>query len=80
MSEFTHGTVTIKERIKKGIFKKYYIYGGSLDGAPGIYGYSTKQYLKKVYHKGDKVKVQYRISMGKRKDDYDEVMEFSIIE
>ena len=81
MSEIRKGTVTIKEKKSNGLFKKYFTYGGSLNGAPGIYGYSIKQKnLKKEYHKNDEVKVNYWIHMGGKKDDYDEVMEFEIIE
>lgn len=80
MSDIRKGTVKIREIITKGLFKKYNIYGGSLKGVPGIYGYSIKQELKKEYHKGDEVKVNYWIYMGGKKDDYDEQMEFEIIE
>lgn len=80
MDDYTHGKVKIKEKREKGLFKKYYIYGGGLIGAPGIYGYSANHNLKKEYHKGDEVKVKYRIFMGGKKNDYDEIMEFYIIE
>ena len=80
MSDIRKGTVKIKEKIPKGLFKKYYIYGGALKGVPGIYGYSIKMDLKKEYNKGDEVKVNYWIYIGGKKDDYDEVMEFEIVE
>ena len=80
MGETRKGTVIIKEKIQKGLFKKYYIYGGALKGCPGIYGYSFKQDLQKEYHRNDEVPVDYWIYMGGRKDDYDEVMEFAIKE
>lgn len=80
MEESRKGTVVINEIKTKGLFKKYNQYGGGLKGAPGIYGYSLKQDLNKEYHRGDEVSVRYWIYMGGKKDDYDEVMEFEIVE
>ncbi len=80
MDESRKGTVVINEIKTKGLFKKYNQYGGGLKGAPGIYGYSHKQDLNKEYHRGDEVCVRYWIYMGGKKDDYDEVMEFEIVE
>lgn len=80
MSDTRKGTVKIKEKIKKGIIKNYYIYGGGLKGAPGIYGYSVKQNLKKEYHKDDEVKVKYWIKLEGKKNSYDESIVFENIE
>ena len=80
MNDTRKGTVKIKEKIEKGIFKKYYIYGGGLKGAPGIYGYSVKKKLKKEYHKGDEVKVNYWIQLKGKKNSYDESIVFEIVE
>ena len=80
MSDIRQGTVIIKEKKQKGLFKKYYIYGGELKGCPGVYGYSINRDLTKEYQKNDEVIVEYWVYMGGKKDDYDEVMEFDIIE
>ena len=61
MSDFRNGTVVIKEKLKKGIFKKRMVYGGGLYGAPGIYGYSINKELRREYHVGDKVTVKYQV-------------------
>ena len=61
MEEPRKGTVVINEIKTKGLFKKYYQYGGGLKGAPGIYGYSLKQDLNKEYHRGEEVCVRCSI-------------------
>lgn len=74
------GTVKIKEILHKGLFGKKTVYGTSLRGVPGIYGYSVNKSFTRDYKRGEEIPVNYWVFMGGKKDDYDEVMEFEIIE
>lgn len=80
MKDIRKGTVVIREKIAKGLFKKHYTYGGGLKGVPGIYGYSVKQKLNKECYKGDEVTVNYWISYVGKKNSQDEVMGVEIVE
>jgi len=80
MNDYKAGTIIIKNKKEKGLFKKKTIYGGVLKNCPSVYGYSINPRLKKEYHNGDEVKAEYYVYMGGKNDDYDEVMDFLIIE
>lgn len=80
MNDLRKGTIIIGEKKENGLLKKHTVYGGSLKASPGVYGYSTNKTFAKEYHRDDEVKAEYEVYMGGRKDDYDEVMKFRIIE
>lgn len=80
MDESRKGTIIIKSKKVKGLFKKRTVYGGVVKACPSVYGYSFNEEFKKEYHRGDEVNAEYYVYTGGKKDDYDEVMDFLIIE
>ena len=80
MDDCRKGTVIIKSKKEKGLFKKRTVYGGVVKACPSVYGYSLNEEFKKEYHRGDEVNAEYYVYTGGKKDNYDEFIEFLIIE
>ena len=80
MDECRRGTILITNKKEKGLFKKHTVYCGVIKDCPSIYGYSLNDTFKKEYKDGDIVKAEYYLYTGGKKDNYDEIMDFYIVE
>lgn len=80
MDNCRKGTIIIKSKKVKGLFKKRTVYGGVVKACPSVYGYSFNEEFKKEYHRGDEVYAEYYVYTGGKKDNDDEVIDSYIIE
>lgn len=71
------GKVVITGKKEEGFFKKYMVYKGYLYGAPGVSGKSVNRSLRRTYHHGDEVTVNYAMLA---EVDGNERMSFEIVE
>ena len=71
------GKVVITGKTEEGFFRKHMVYKGYLYGAPGVSGRSVNKSLSRVYHRGDKVTVNYTML---EEIDGNERMSFEIVE
>lgn len=80
MDESRKGTIIIKSKKLKGLFKKHTVYGGVVKACQSVYGYSFNETFKKEYQPDDEVNAEYYVYTGGKKDNYDEITDFYIIE